>query len=150
MKGDIQMSFGEISPFQTIEALREHLARSFEENTECTCSISNWYLPIEVSEDESNFYVRTLVPGLDPNKINIEVENGIVTISAEFIKRELNENEKIHISDFCYGKLKRSVKIGTNIESDNISATDKQGLLNITIPKTAKAVRKNIEIKNLE
>ena len=144
------MSLVHFTPFQTLDAIREHLSRSLEDSNNFTCSGSNWYLPIEITEDDSNFYLNTVAPGIDPSKISVEVENGIVTVSTEITRRELKENEKVHLSDFCYGNFKRSVKIGNNIDTENINASYKLGLVTITIPKSSKAIKKLVEIKNLD
>jgi HSP20 family protein len=144
------MSLVRFTPFETLDTVREQLLRNFEEPSDTCFSSGNFYLPIELTEDDTNFYVRSIVPGVKTEHISLETEDGILTISCEMNRRELKENEKMHLSDFCYGKFKRSIKMGKNIDPESITADYKQGILNITIPKSAKSLKKTITIQEAE
>lgn len=144
------MSIVRFAPFQTLDTIREQLARTFEENSECCTSTGNIYLPLEVSEDNANFYVKTIVPGLNSEDISIEVENGLLSISCETKAPELKEGEEYHLSEFCYGKFRRALRLGNIIDSENIVAEYKSGILSLTVPKSPKALKKTVKINNVE
>ncbi len=139
------MSLVRFTPFETLDTFRDQLLKTYESEDVCYSS-GNWYLPVEIIEDDSNFQIRSIAAGMNPEDITLEYENGILTIACELTRKELEENEKIHMSDFCYGKFKRSVKVGQNVDSENITASYNQGILNITIPKASTALKKTIAI----
>lgn len=144
------MSLIRFTPFHTLDVIREQLARTFEESDNLCCAGDTFYLPIELSEDEKSYYLRINAPGIDPEKISIEVEEGVVTVGYENKSRELKENEKMHISEFCYGQFKRSIKLGNTIDTENICAEYLNGVTTVTIKKSPESTKKVIKIQNME
>jgi len=101
----------------------------------------------DVYKKDGNFFIEMDIPGYNKEDINIEVDNGILTVSAE-TKSEENEEKKDYIRrERRYGKFSRSFNIG-EVETDAINAEFNKGTLKISIPEVEeKPTKKQIEIK---
>lgn len=105
-----------------------------------------------VSENEKAFNIELSVPGFNKEDIKIEIEKNILKISAqsEMNKEEKDENQRILRQEFRKSSFSRSFTIPENIDTENISATQQDGILEITLPKMNKVLEdkvKKIEIK---
>ena len=102
---------------------------------------------VEISESEKNVHVSAEIPGLDENDIEVLLEDGVLTIRGE--KKAETEDKDRHFSERYYGRFERRITVGPEIEPDKVQAAFKNGVLNVTLPKTekARAQTKRIEIK---
>ena len=92
--------------------------------------------------------IELSVPGFSRNDINIEVENGTLVVSGDFITdRELNE-QNYHLTEFKTRSFKRSWDLDNSINVDNINASYDAGILTITIPfKVSKQTSRKIDVQ---
>jgi len=104
---------------------------------------------VDVTEDNENLYVHAEVPGVDKNDIKINLVGDVLTISGEKRSEEKDEKKNYYRTEINYGSFTRSFTLPSEVVIDKISAEYKEGVLNITLPKTeeAKIVEKQIEIK---
>lgn len=101
----------------------------------------------DVYEKGGDYHIEMDVPGYDKEDINIEVDNGYLTISAETNSEEKDEDKNYIRRERRYGKFSRSFYVG-DVEPDSIEAEFKKGTLKITVPKIEeKTTKKQIEIK---
>lgn len=105
-----------------------------------------------VSENEKAFNIELSVPGFKKEDIKIEIEKNILKISAqnEVKSEEKDENEKVLRQEFKTSSFSRSFTIPENIDTENIAAVQKDGVLQVTLPKLDKALEdkvKKIEIQ---
>lgn len=99
--------------------------------------ISTWRPAIELKQNDKDYKVKVQLPGVNREDIHIDLSNDYMTISAE-VKEEKStkgEDEKIHTSEFRYGKYVRTISFDNPIKSDASIAEYKNGVLNITLPK---------------
>jgi len=94
---------------------------------------------IELKQTDKDYKVKIQLPGVKKEDIHVDVENDSLTISAE-IKQEKKEekkeeNEKIHTSEFRYGKYTRTIVFDNPIKADDSVAEYKDGVLSIVMPK---------------
>ena len=94
-----------------------------------------------------DYHIEMDIPGFDKKDISIEAKNGYLTITAEKTE-ENNENDKNYIRrERSYGKYERSFYLG-DLDSSNVEAEFKDGMLKITVPKKEEIENKKvIEIK---
>jgi len=89
------------------------------------------------------------LPGLDASNIDVKYADGRLTIKGE--KKEEKEEKKkdYYLSERRYGSFQRSVNLPNGIETDKIEAKFKNGVLTVTLPKTAEAQKseKKITVK---
>ncbi len=101
----------------------------------------------EVVESDKDFRINLIFAGFDKKDIKIDMQNNELTITAEKVEKNKEENEKYHLSEFRSGKYKRSFHLPENVSADKIEAELKNGILGLVIPKKAKAKLKAISIK---
>jgi HSP20 family protein len=110
---------------------------------------SKSFLPrTDIMEDEKNYFLTTELPGVEENDIDISLKNGRLTLKAEK-KSTIEKNEKSkHYLERVFGNFERTIDLGDKIDEDNIIATFKNGVLNLTIPKIGpiKPIERKINI----
>ncbi|MFC1770564.1 Hsp20/alpha crystallin family protein [Candidatus Margulisiibacteriota bacterium] len=99
-------------------------------------AIKNFTAPVEIEADEKNIYVKTEVPGIDKKDIEIEYDNGLLTISGEKKIERKGKEEDYKYSELSAGKFKRSLNLDTEVNFQKATAEYKNGVLEITLPKT--------------
>ena len=107
------------------------------------------FLPnVDFAESDKQFELYIALPGIDKKDVNIDVNNGNLTVSGER-KFDFESKEKTLKSiETKFGVFNRSFKLPENIDISKISAEFKNGILEIVIPKDEKVVQKaKIEIK---
>lgn len=102
---------------------------------------------VDVSESNNEFVVRAEIPGVRKEDVNVTVENGVLTISAES-KSETEEKEGARVirQERRYGKYMRSLRLGTDIDESKVTATHKDGVLQVTLPKAEEVKPKRISV----
>lgn len=104
-----------------------------------------WVPPVDVAETQDKILVRAEVPGLRQEDISIEFENGLLTIKGE---RKLDKAEGMtwHRVERVYGNFSRSFTLPRTVDPERISATYREGILEIDVPKKEEAKPKHIRI----
>jgi HSP20 family protein len=102
---------------------------------------------VDVAEDENSITVRAEVPGCNAEDIDISVFGNTMTISGEKkLKEEKKEKGYYHVES-SYGSFRRELTLPTDVDSEKIEATCKEGILSVNLPKTAKAKAIKVKIK---
>lgn len=94
---------------------------------------------IDVAESATGYKVTAELPGLDEKNIELKLFDGTLTIQGE--KKEEKEEKKkdYYLSERHYGSFRRSFSIPEGVDAERIEATFKNGVLTVTLPKTAEA-----------
>ncbi|MFC1569664.1 Hsp20/alpha crystallin family protein [bacterium] len=109
-------------------------------------SDSVWHPTVDIAESENNYEVIAEVPGLSKKDIHIAVEDGYLTLSGERKQENASENKNYHRTERVYGKFERSFRLPKEVNAEAIKANYANGVLKIEIPKTEKALPKQIAI----
>jgi HSP20 family protein len=91
---------------------------------------------IEVSESEMDVKVTAELPGLDEKDVQVELANGVLAIKGE--KKTETEDKERRFSERYYGHFERRIPVD-DVDQDKVSASFKNGVLTVTMPKTAQA-----------
>lgn len=103
-----------------------------------------------IKESEKDFQIELGVPGLKKEDLKIEVEDDVLFISSEKTEGKTEEKDNCIRKEFNYSSFSRSFTLPDIVDSENITAEYKDGILNITIPKKESVIKKSnktIEIK---
>lgn len=101
---------------------------------------------IDISETDNQFQVSVELPGMNKEDIDINLDNGRLTISGERTFKNEEKEKTYHRVETRYGSFTRSFQLPDNIDEESISAAYENGLLNITIDKSEDKVKKQIKI----
>lgn len=102
---------------------------------------------IDISEREGAYLVHADLPGVKKEDIDINLENGVLTITAETRKeREEKSDDRIIRQERSYGKYVRSLRLGTQVDETKVKATFKDGVLELELPKAEAARPKKIAV----
>ncbi len=111
---------------------------------------SDWFKPfLDVASDEKKYSIKIELPGIDANDINIEVDGNTLKIKGAKRQEEEEKEKDYYRVERFYGSFQRILDIPDDGDTDNISATYKDGVLSIAVPRKAlpKKDTKQIEIK---
>ena len=101
---------------------------------------------VDISETDESFNFQFAVPGMNKSDLSIEINKGHLVVSGE--RKFDNKNENFHSIENGFGKFSRSFQLPDDIDENKISASHKNGILNISVKKDAKAaIKKTIQIK---
>lgn len=141
MRNDLMLREPELSFDSIHQELNNFLRDTFMESVFShplnLKKMSTWRPAIELKQNEKEYKVKVQLPGVTKEDIHIDLNNDYMTISAE-IKEEKStksENEKVHTSEFRYGKYIRTVSFDNPIKCDESVAEYQNGILNISLPK---------------
>ena len=107
----------------------------------------SWAPPVEVYEKDDRFVVRTELPGVDENEIDISLLGETLTIKGERRICEDVSEEDYHRSEICYGNFSRSVTLPSAVDVDKIAASYDSGVLEIVLPKAKETKPSKIQVK---
>lgn len=137
LRGDV---FGEI----------DKLFSDFFGETSLAPSVNFDYLPkIDVKETQTEFQIRADLPGLSEKDIDVQYSDGTIQIKGERNFENEEKKDDYHRIERSYGKFERRIALPSEIQEDKIEAEYKNGVLNLTLPKSekAKTSQKKIAVK---
>ena len=103
--------------------------------------------PVDIYETKDSVVVETPLPGIDPEKLDISIENDVLTIKGETEKKSEVEDKNYYRKEVRAGSFFRSVALPTHVVSDKASAVSQGGILKITVPKAPEKKVKTIKVK---
>lgn len=142
------MTFVKWDPFREFASLDRGLAAlsAATRSHQTEKSNGSWAPVVELFERENELVLRADLPGISRDEIEIEVENSMLTLSGERKQDVEIEAGKSYRSERTYGAFKRSFKFAPTVDVSRISATHKDGVLEIVLPKMEQAKPKRVEI----
>ncbi len=130
-------------PFGDLEDVRTRIDRMFGE---MAGGGDQWNLALDVVERDDAYVVRADIPGLKPDEVKIDVEDDVLTISAEHEESEEEKKDNYVRRERRYGSFSRSLSLPKGVTVDQIEATSKDGVVEISIPKPKQEERKAVSI----
>jgi HSP20 family protein len=102
---------------------------------------------MDITERENEFVVRTDLPGVRKEDINVTLENGLLTIAAERkLEQEQKEGEQQLRRECRYGRYVRSLRLGTQIDEKGVKASYRDGVLELVLPKAEEVKPRKIAV----
>ena len=138
------------SPVEQLSTLREEINRLFDspfgELTRHMELFNGWTPALDVYEDKDNLIVKAELPGMKREEIDISFHDGTLTITGERKYEEKNEDAETYRAERFFGKFHRTLALPKPVQSDKATATYKDGILTVTLPKTEEAKPKQIQV----
>jgi HSP20 family protein len=132
-------------PFDILEEV-EAMARRMFDGREPFFSPESLY-SLDVYREKDDLVVKAELPGVEKKDLDISLEDDRLTIKAEKKQEEVKEDADHYISERHFGQYSRTIKLPFPVNEKQITATLKNGLLEVKLPKAEEAKTKQIEIK---
>ncbi|HOG23149.1 MAG: Spore protein SP21 [Candidatus Omnitrophica bacterium ADurb.Bin292] len=120
--------------------LSSSLRRGSQEN------ISSFAPSLDLREKDDRFVVRADVPGIDKKDIDISVIGNTLMIKGERKSEERQDEKGYYYTERVFGTFHRSVELPVEVDSEKVTASYKDGVLEVTVPKSERAKPKQIKV----
>ena len=140
-------------PMSTLRRFHDEVGRLFDDRylagdvDESSAVTSRWAPAVDIKEESDRYVLRADIPGVEPNDIEITLEDGVLTIKGERAREDKEERQGYKRVERAYGSFYRRFTLPDTADSDRVSATGKNGVLEVTIPKQEKVQPRRIEVK---
>ena len=136
-------------PFRGATTLQEQINRVFGDVVGRSGEESNltpWAPSVDIYETENELVVKADLPDVNPQDLDIRVENNILTIRGERkFETKVNEENYLRI-ERAYGSFSRSFSLANSVKSEAIKADYQNGVLTLSLPKREEAKPKQIKV----
>jgi len=109
--------------------------------------MANFAPAVDVWEDENNVYVETPLPGVNPEQVNIAIENDVLTIEGASEKKTEVDEKNYYRKEVRSGSFHRAVALPSGVRGDEAKAEYEKGVLKITMPKEERAKPKKVKVE---
>jgi HSP20 family protein len=110
-------------------------------------TVADWIPSVDVKEEAERFVIHADVPGVDPKDIEVSMEEGILTLAGERKLERQEQSADWARTERLSGKFLRRFTLPETADAEGISAHGQNGVLEIVIPKLAKAAPRKIAVK---
>ncbi len=145
------MAITRYEPWGLLNQLQKELERAYDvEGGEGSIATAEWAPAVDIKEDEDKFVIHADIPGVKPEEIDINMEDGVITIKGEKETEAKTEKEGYKRVERTFGSFYRRFSLPDTADPDAISAKSKHGVLEITIPKREAVKPKKINVMSDE
>jgi HSP20 family protein len=102
---------------------------------------------VDIRQDRDHVIVDFQIPDIDPSKVNITIENDVLTVSGVSEEKHEVKREDYYRKEISRGEFSRSIILPMKVEGDKAEASYDKGLLTITVPKAEEMKPKRIAVK---
>lgn len=104
------------------------------------------FMPMDLYKDGSSYILTADLPGVDPDSIDIDIDNGVLTIAAE--RSVLPESESVQwvLNERATGSYRRQLTLSDSVDTERISAHYADGILRLTLPLAERAKARKIQV----
>lgn len=120
-------------PFAELAELRERFDRLFPATT--------WSPAVDVVRENGNLVVRADVPGIKPEEIEVEVADGVLTVSGRHEEAKEESGERFVRRERRYGAFERRLPLPEGVDPKKVKAATKDGVLEVTVPLPKEAAK---------
>ena len=135
-------------PFRATSGLESQVSRIFNElfDRSQESNLTSWAPAVDIFENEHELVVKADLPDVQPEELDIRVENNILAIRGERkFEKKVDEKNYLRV-ERSYGSFARSFSLANTVNSEAIKADYKDGVLTLTIPKREEAKPKQIKV----
>jgi HSP20 family protein len=141
-------------PFRDLVSLQGRMNRLFDESfrgvsrggAEEDWAQGAWSPAVDIYEKDGTIVLKAELPGIEPKDVDVRVENNILTLKGERRFEAEVQQESYQRVERAYGAFSRSFTLPTVVDTDNIKAEFKDGVLRMSLPKKEEAKPKQISI----
>jgi HSP20 family protein len=140
-----------LAPWTGLSTMKKEMDRLFDRFWEGDFpqlpSMGDWAPALDVSETKDAVMVKAEVPGMESKEIQLSLEDQLLTLKGEKKQEKEEKDEHYYRSERSYGAFVRTVRLPATVDGSKVTATFKNGLLRVSLPKAAAAKGTTIPIK---
>lgn len=140
-----------LTPWTGLTGLKQEMDRVFdrlfEPHGDAPSTFGDWMPKLDVVETKDAVVVKTEVPGVVPEDIHVSLEHDVLVIKGEKTREKEEKDERYHRVERSWGSFARTVRLPAPVDASKAGAAFTNGLLTITLPKTAAAKGTPIPVK---
>ena len=110
--------------------------------------VTDWLPAVDIQEQPDSFLLKADLPGVDPENIEVTMEDGILTIQGNRESEKHDESDNFSRYERVKGRFLRRFTLPDTANGEAIEATTRHGVLEVTIPKQARLQPRKIAVKN--
>jgi HSP20 family protein len=139
-------------PFRDLVSIQDELSRLFGRTFGGAESIRPtaggvWMPSMDVYETEDKIVAKLELPGIDPDKVDVSVEDSTLTVSGSREFSDEVREENYHRVERRYGSFTRAITLPHTADTERVNASFDKGVLTIEVAKAEKAKPKRIQVK---
>lgn len=135
------------SPLRDLMRMREAMDEMFDEDWSRFPEVREFAPAVDVYQTKDKVVVETALPGVDPDKVDISVEDDTLVIKGKTQSKEEKKEKDYYRKEVRYGSFYRAVALPASVKSDKAQASYEDGILKVTLPKMARPKAKRIAVK---
>jgi HSP20 family protein len=146
------MALAQWNPARDFVRMREEMNRLFNQffregdGEEASWPTGGWMPPVDIHETNDALVLKAELPGFSKDDVHVELLNNRLTLRGERKHEAEVKEEQYHRRERAYGSFQRSFQLPATIDQDKVTASFKDGILELRFPKSEKAKPKNIAI----
>ena len=144
------MSLVNYDPLMSVRSLQDDINRLFAgwSTNDSSSVTADWIPSVDINEFDDKFQLYVDVPGVDPKDVEITLDSGVLTITGERFAQAEKSDENVvrRRAERGTGRFYRRFILPDTVDADKVKAKDRHGVLEILIPKQAKAMPRRIKV----
>jgi HSP20 family protein len=137
------------NPWQEMNEMQHQLNRLFDDVRTPSDLFERGFTKVpavEIAETQEAINLKLELPGIDKKDLDIQVTENAVYISGERKQESKTEENGVTKTEFHYGNFQRVIPLSTRIQNTEAKAEYKDGILNLTLPKTLEEKNKVVKV----
>ena len=136
-------------PTREVDSLQSEVNRLFDTffgGRPASGALRRWVPPMDLVETDDHLVLRADLPGLDVDDVNIEVKDGVLTVSGERKAEHEERADGFYRVERAFGGFSRSMSLPQDVDAERIDASFDKGVLEVRIPKPEERKPHRVEI----
>lgn len=141
------MAIVRFDPFRELSSLQTEVNRMLNRfGGESSVQRESWMPSVDVIETDGAIKLKADLAGMDPEDIQLEVQDNVLTVSGERKFEEEVKDDKYYRIERRYGSFSRSLALPQGVDADKIEASYENGVLEVSVPKVEAPKAKRISV----
>jgi len=142
------MSMVRYEPWSLFDQLRREMERglSTHPTEDSSIATSDWAPAVDIKENDDNFVIVADIPGVKPEDIEVQMDNGVLTIKGERETEKKEEGEDYKRIERNFGSFYRRFSLPDTADPEKVTAASDHGVLQITVGKQERSQPKKISV----
>jgi HSP20 family protein len=146
------MSLIKWNPFNELEDISNRLNQIFGRPAVSAAAdqqmlkMADWTPSVDISETDQAYLIKAEIPEVKREDVKVTIDDGMITIQGERKMEKEEKGKKFHRIERSYGSFVRSFRLPDGVDESKAKAEFKDGMINVTLPKSEKAKSKAVEV----